>query len=179
MKQFYDFIPLIVFFAVYKFADIYYATGALVICTAVQVAISWIRYRKVEKMLLVTFVLVAFFGGLTIFFHDDVFIKWKVTAVNVLFAIALLVSQYGFNKPLIKQLLSKEITLPEPVWNKINLAWALFFLFCGAINLYVAFWLPLSVWVNFKVFGLLGLTLLFTLGTGVYLYKHIPADQRK
>ena len=113
MKQFIEFIPLIVFFAVYKFYDIYMATGALVVVTGLQLAYSWIRYRKVEKMQLFTFLLVGFFGGLTVFFHDDTFIKWKVTVINALFALGLLISRYGFGKNLIKQMLAKELQAPD------------------------------------------------------------------
>ena len=90
MKQFLDFLPLVVFFAFYKIYDIYAATGALIVATAVVLIYSWVRYRKVEKMALITFIVVAFFGGLTIFFHNDEFIKWKVTVIYGLFAGALL-----------------------------------------------------------------------------------------
>lgn len=131
MKQFIEFIPLIVFFAVYKFYDIYMATGALVVVTGLQLAYSWIRYRKVEKMQLFTFLLVGFFGGLTVFFHDDTFIKWKVTVINVLFALGLLISRYGFGKNLIKQMLAKELQAPDAVWDKVNLGWVGFFTVCG------------------------------------------------
>ncbi|MGL4796317.1 MAG: septation protein A, partial [Aeromonas jandaei] len=173
------FIPLIVFFAVYKFYDIYMATGALVVVTGLQLAYSWIRYRKVEKMQLFTFLLVGFFGGLTVFFHDDTFIKWKVTVINALFALGLLISRYGFGKNLIKQMLAKELQAPDAIWDRVNLGWAGFFAVCGLLNLYVAFNMPQEMWVNFKVFGLLGMTLVFTLLSGVYLYRHIPADQKE
>ncbi|MBM7454803.1 intracellular septation protein [Oceanisphaera litoralis] len=171
MKQFAEFIPLIIFFAVYKTVDIYAATGALMAATCIQMLLVWLKHKKLEKMHLVTLVLVLFFGGLTMFFQDDAFIKWKVTAVNGLFAIGLLVSRYGFRKNLLKQMLGKEMTVPDPIWDKANLAWVGFFSFCGALNVYVAFNLPQEVWVNFKVFGLLGLTLLFTFATAIYLYR--------
>lgn len=178
MKQFIEFIPLIVFFAVYKFQDIYMATGALVVVMGLQLIYGWVRHRKVEKMPLFTFVLVAFFGGLTVFFHDDSFIKWKVTVINMLFAVGLLISRYGFGKNLIKQMLGKELQAPDPVWDRVNLGWAGFFALCGLLNLYIAFNLSQEMWVNFKVFGLLGMTLLFTLLSGVYLYRHLPAEQK-
>ena len=179
MKQFIEFIPLIVFFAVYKFYDIYTATGALVVVTGLQLLYSWVRYRKVEKMQLFTFLLVGFFGGLTVFFHDDTFIKWKVTVINLLFSAALLVSQFVLKKPLIKQMLGKEMQLPDAIWSRVNLAWAGFFAVVAATNTYIAFHLPQEVWVNFKVFGLLGMTLLFTVATVFYLYRHLPAEQEK
>ncbi|WP_241660696.1 septation protein A [Aeromonas salmonicida] len=168
-----------VFFAIYKLYDIYYATGALVVVTGLQLLYGWLKYRKVEKMQLFTFVLVAFFGSLTLIFHDDTFIKWKVTVINALFALALLIGRYGFGKNLLKQMLGKELSAPDPVWDRLNLGWVTFFALCGLLNLYIAFNLPQEVWVNFKVFGLLGLTLISTLLSGLYLYRHLPAEQKK
>ncbi|MGF1691791.1 septation protein A [Photobacterium kagoshimensis] len=175
MKQLLDFIPLIVFFVLYKTHDIFVATGALIIATAIQIALTWFLYKKVEKMQLITFAMVAVFGSLTLFLHDENFIKWKVTIVYALFAIGLAVSQL-MGKPAIKSMLGKELTLPDTVWGKINLAWVAFFSTCAIVNVYVAFTLPLDVWVNFKVFGLLVLTLLFTLATGGYIYHHMPKE---
>ncbi|UOE84161.1 septation protein A [Vibrio splendidus] len=176
MKQILDFIPLIIFFALYKMYDIYTATGALIVASAVQIVLTYVIYKKVEKMQIITFLMVAVFGGMTIFLHDDNFIKWKVTIVYALFAIGLTVSHI-MGKSAIKGMLGKEFTLPEAVWSKINWAWTLFFTLCAILNVYVAFSLPLDVWVNFKVFGLLIATFAFTLLTGVYIYKHLPKDQ--
>ncbi len=179
MKQFFEFIPLIIFFAVYKMQDIYAATLALIVSTALLLAISYIKNKKVEKMHLISFVLILVFGGLTLILRDDHFIKWKPTVINWLFGLVLLVSQFAFNSPLIKKMLGKEMTLPEQVWSKVNVAWALFFILCGCLNLYIAFSFSEAFWVNFKVFGLLGLTLVFTLTTVLYLYKHLPKDQQQ
>jgi intracellular septation protein len=123
--------------------------------------------------------MVLVFGTLTLVFHNDLFIKWKVTIIYCLFALALLISQLVLKKPLVQRMLGKELTLPDKVWNNLNLAWAVFFLACGLANIYVAFWLPQSVWVNFKVFGLTALTLVFTLLSGVYIYRHMPEEQKK
>lgn len=178
MKQLLDFLPLIVFFVFYKLYDIFVASGALIVATAIALVYSWYKFRKLEKMTLVTFVLVAVFGGLTIYFHNSEFIKWKVTIIYALFAGALLVGQWVMKKPLIQSMLGKEITLPGNVWTRLNLAWAVFFIACGLLNIYVAFWLPESVWMNFKVFGLTALTLIFTLLSGVYMYRHMPAEEK-
>jgi intracellular septation protein len=175
MKQLIDFIPLIIFFALYKMYDIYAATGALIVATAIQIALTYFLYKKVEKMQLVTFIIVTIFGGMTIFFHNDDFIKWKVTIIYALFAIGLLVTQY-MGKPVIKGMLDKEISLPDAVWQKINWAWVGFFSLCAVVNVYIAFRLPLDVWVNFKVFGLLAATFTFMLLTGAYIYKHMPKE---
>ena len=175
MKQLLDFIPLVVFFILFKTSGIYVATAALIVTTILQVVITWFIYKRVEKMQLITFAVVVIFGSLTLFFHNDEFIKWKVTIIYLLFAVGLIISQY-MGKPAIKKMLGKELILPDAVWNKINLAWALFFLVCSLVNIYVAFWLPLAIWVNFKVFGLLIATLVFALLTGFYMYKHMPND---
>ncbi|TKI08140.1 septation protein A [Martelella alba] len=178
MKQFLDFLPLVVFFIVYKLYDIYLASGALIAASALVLAFIWIKYHKVEKVTLLTFILVAIFGSLTMYYRDAEFIKWKVTVIYGLFAIALLFSQFVMKRPLIQRMLGKELILPEQVWNNLNIAWALFFIACGAANIYIAFWLPQNVWVNFKVFGLTGLTLIFTLLSGVYVYRHMTEDQK-
>lgn len=179
MKQFLDFLPLIVFFAFYKLYDIYVASGALIVATTLALVFTWVKYRKVEKMTLITFLMVLVFGTLTLVFHNDLFIKWKVTVIYALFALALLISQWVLKKPLVQRMLGKELTLPDKVWSNLNLAWAVFFLACGLANIYVAFWLPQSVWVNFKVFGLTVLTLVFTLLSGIYIYRHMPEEQKK
>ncbi|MGF1712090.1 septation protein A [Vibrio kagoshimensis] len=178
MKQTLDFIPLIIFFALYKMYDIYTATGALIVASAIQIILTYFIYKKVEKMQVVTFLMVAVFGGMTIFLHDDNFIKWKVTIVYSLFAIGLTVSHL-MGKSAIKSMLGKEITLPDSVWNKINWAWTCFFAVCAILNVYVAFNLPLDTWVNFKVFGLLAATFGFTLLTGGYIYKNLPKEKQQ
>ena len=126
MKQIIEFIPLLIFFVLFKTNGIFVATGALIITTAIQLIVTWFIYKKIEKMQLITFAMVAIFGGLTLFLHDENFIKWKVTIIYGLFALALLVSQL-MHKPLIKSMLGKEMTLPENVWLRINLAWTIFF----------------------------------------------------
>ncbi|MGR5218617.1 septation protein A [Vibrio parahaemolyticus] len=177
MKQLIDFIPLIIFFVLYKMQDIYVATGALIVATAVQIVLTYFLFKKVEKMQIITFLMVAVFGGMTIFLHDDNFIKWKVTIVYAIFAIGLAVS-HAIGRSAIKGMLSKEITLPDSIWTKVNYAWVGFFSFCAGLNIYVAYEHPLDVWVNFKVFGLLAATLMFTVLTGIYIYKHMPKEQK-
>jgi|JQIA01.1.fsa_nt_gb intracellular septation protein A len=176
MRAVLEYIPLVVFLLFYKFADLYWATGSLIVTSALQILYYLIKKEKVPTRNWIFFGLIAVFGGLTIFFHDDTFIKWKVTIINEFFAIALLVSQYIFKKNIIKQFLAESLTLPEPIWVKLNLAWAIFFALCGALNLYIAFNFDLDTWVNFKVFGLTGLTLAFAVGTIFSLHKYLPKD---
>ncbi|GAB1043435.1 MAG: septation protein A [Shewanella algae] len=178
MKQLLDFLPLIIFFAVYKFYDIYVASGALIAATALQLVVTYLLYRKLEKMHLITFAMVAVFGTLTLVFHDDAFIKWKVTIVYALFALGLGVSQL-LNKPVLKGMLGQELKVADKIWARVTWYWVSFFIICGLINIYVAFSLSQETWVNFKVFGLTAVTLLNTIATVVYLFKHIPEEQRK
>ncbi|USD36501.1 MULTISPECIES: septation protein A [Ferrimonas] len=175
MKQILDFLPLLVFFGVYKFYDIYLASGALVAASAVQIALLYLLYKKVEKQHLITFALVAVFGTLTMVLRDDTFIKWKVTVVQFLFAGALLISEL-MGRSLLKAMLGKEMPLPDRIWRNTSFAWVAFFIASGILNMYIAFNMSQEVWVNFKVFGLMGMTLAFTVGTIVYLYRHLPKD---
>ena len=180
MKQLLEFIPLVIFFIVYKMVDIYAATAALMIGMTITFIYSYYKNgKKAEKMQIITLGMILIFGTLTLILHDDAFIKWKVTLVYAVFSIGLLVSQFIFKKPAVKQMLGKELTLPDHIWNNLNLAWAIFFALLGAINIYIAFNMSQEVWVNFKVFGLLIVTLLFTVLSGLYLYKHLPAENEK
>jgi intracellular septation protein len=180
MKQLLEFIPLIIFFIVYKMVDIYAATGALMVAMTITFIYSYFKNgKKAEKMQIITLSMILIFGSLTLFLHDDVFIKWKVTLVYAVFSIALLVTQFIFKKPAIKQMLGKELELPDHIWNNLNFAWAIFFAVLGVVNIYVAFNMSQEVWVNFKVFGLLAVTLLFTALSGLYLYKYLPTDSNK
>lgn len=180
MKQLLEFIPLVIFFIVYKMVDIYAATGALMVSMTLTFIYSYFKNgKKAEKMQIITLGMILIFGTLTLVLHDDAFIKWKVTLVYGVFSIGLLVTQFIFKKPAIKQMLGKELQLPDNVWNNLNVAWAILFAVLGVVNIYVAFNMSQEVWVNFKVFGLLAITLLFTVLSGVYLYKYLPADSKK
>lgn len=129
MKQILEFIPLILFFAVYKLVGIREAAITLIVATIVQLIILKLKYGKIEKQQIIMGSAVVFFGALTAYFNELEFLKWKVTIVYALFALVLLISQYGFKKPLIKQLLGKEIQLPQTVWDRLNLGWSGFFCF--------------------------------------------------
>lgn len=177
MQAIFEFLPLIIFYVVWKLADIYWATGALIAMSALQVLFYIVRGKTVPTKTWIFFGLITVFGGLTIFMHDDTFLKWKVTIINGVFAAALIVSQYVFKKNIIKQFLGESLSLPENIWNKLNLSWALFFAFCGALNWYIAFNFEQEVWVNFKVFGLTGLMIVFSISSIFALYKYLPKEE--
>lgn len=179
MKQLLEFIPLILFFVVYKMWGTQEAAITLVVATLIQLAALKLLYGKLEKMQLFMAGFVVIFGGLTAYFNDDAFLKWKVTLLNGLFALVLLISQFGLKNPIIKHLLGKEIHLPDPLWAKLNLGWAGFFIFCMLLNLYISNYMSNDAWYTFKAFGLTGLSLVATVLTGVAIYPHLQDNKEK
>jgi intracellular septation protein len=128
-------------------------------------------------MLWVSLVLVVVFGGLTLAFQNEAFIKWKPTILYWVFAGSMAFSAYVLKKNAIKAMLGEQLTLPEPVWTKVNLSWIAFFLVMGGLNLFIAFNFPTDVWVNFKLFGGMGLMLVFVIGQGMLLSKYVEEDK--
>jgi len=182
MKLLFDFFPIALFFIAFKLHDdpqqgILVATSVIIVATVVQVAINWVRNRRVEKMHLVTLVLVVTFGGATLILKDEIFIKWKPTVVNWLFAVAFLVSEFIGKKNLVRRMMEESVQLPDFAWRRLNLSWVVFFVVMGMLNLYVVYNFDTDTWVNFKLFGLLGLTLVFVLAQGFYLVRHMPGDE--
>lgn len=177
MKLFFEMVPLLLFLVAVMKYDIYVATLVLMGAISLQMLFFWIFKHKIEKMHWVTFVAVILFGALTLAFKDPIFIKWKPTIVNWLFALVFIFSERLTGKSPIKHLLAEKIELPEHAWNKLNIAWVAFFIFLGAINLYFAYQFSVEVWAQFKVFGSLGLTFLFMIGQGMFLVKYMPNEE--
>lgn len=178
MKFLVDFLPILLFFLAYKLYDIYVATAVAIVASVIQVAWSWFRHRKVENIQWITMGLIVVLGGLTLLLKDETFIKWKPTLVNWLFAVVFLGSQYIGSKSVLQRMMAANITLPEPVWHRLNWIWVSFFTALGAINLYVAYHYDTETWVNFKLFGMMGLTILFIIAQGFYLSRYIKADEK-
>ena len=174
MKLLLDFLPIVLFFIAFKLFGIYIATSVAMIASCIQVGRTWTKTRKVQLLPLLTLGIIVVLGSATLFFHNPLFIKWKPTVVYWTFGIAFLVSPIFSQKNLIQRLLEPNITLtlPEVAWSKLNWAWAFFFLMMGSLNLYVAYHYTTNTWVNFKLFGGFGLTLLFILLQALYLSKH-------
>lgn len=173
MKFLFDLFPIILFFVAYKFFGIFAATAAAIAATFAQIGWVWFRHRKVDAMLWVSLAIVSVFGGATLVLHDPTFIKWKPTVLYWLFASVLLAGEAVFKKNLIQAMMQKQVVLPPRVWHNLNLAWALFFALMGAVNLYVAFNFSENTWVNFKLFGILGLMVVFVLLQGLMLAKYV------
>ena len=185
MKLLFDLFPLLIFFGAFKFYGIYWATGAAILATFAQIIIFWVNNRRFETMHIVTLVVITTFGGLTILLQDDVFIKWKPTVVNWLFSGVIISMLLFTKKSALEHVMGKQITLPEPVWKNLNWSWAIFFGVLGTLNLYVAFYynvdadpeIRTATWVNFKVFGMLGLTMVFAIVQMFFLSKHIEMNE--
>ena len=197
MKFLFDLLPVILFFAAYKFAGaqpeashafathwlgdnialtqapILIATAVTIVATFAQIAIVWVRHRKVDTMLWVSLALVTVLGSATIYFHSENFIKWKPTVLYWVMGGALIAGQLFFRTNLIKRLMGAQMELPDPVWRKLNWAWAGFFAAMGVLNLWVAYSFDTNTWVNFKLFGGMGLMFVFVLAQALYLSRYM------
>jgi intracellular septation protein len=208
VKLLFDFLPIILFFVAFKAADankaaaaalatqyfgfmvsggvvgpeeapVLLATIVVVVATLLQVGWLLLRGRKVDLMLWVSLALVVVMGGLTVWLHSETFIKWKPTLLYWVMAAAFAIAWLGWRKNLIRVLLGTQLTLPDAVWQRLNLAWTLFFLLMGALNLWVAYTFSTPAWVNFKLFGIMGLLAVFAVGQGLYLARHVRDEEQK
>jgi intracellular septation protein len=179
MKFLFDFFPVILFFIAYKIHGIFVATAIAIAATIAQIAWVWLRHRKVDVMLWLSGGVIVLFGGTTLLLHDETFIKWKPTVLYWLLGVGLLTANVVFRKNPVKNMLGQQMVLPEAVWRRLLLGWIGFFLVMGALNLYVAFSFPTDTWVNFKLFGGMGLMILFVLLQALLLSKYLDAGERK
>jgi intracellular septation protein len=172
MKFLFDLFPVILFFAAFQLWDIYVATGAAIAASVAQIGWLALRRKRIDPMLWASLAIIVVFGGLTLALRDKTFIQWKPTVLYWLFG-AVLCGGALAGRNLIKAMMSQQIRLPEPVWARLNWSWAGFFAFMGAANLYVAYNYSESAWVNFKLFGGVGLMLLFVLAQGLVLARYV------
>ncbi len=202
MKILLDFLPILLFFGTFKFAErdaqgaadfatqhfgflvsggvvgpvegpVLLATLVVIAATMVQIAYLMARGRKIDLMLWISLGLVTVLGGATVWFHNETFIKWKPSVLYWAMAMSFWVSQFVFRKNLLQTLIGEQLELPAAIWQRLNWAWIAFFGVMGLLNLAVAYSLSTAAWVNFKLFGGLGLMLLFTLAQGLYLSRHV------
>jgi intracellular septation protein len=172
MKFLFDLFPVILFFAAFQLWDIYVATGVAIAASFAQIGWLALRRKKIDTMLWASLAIIVVFGGLTLLLRDKTFIQWKPTVLYWLFA-AVLSGGALAGRNVIRAMMSQQIQLPEPVWARLNWSWVGFFAFMGAANLYVAYNYSESVWVNFKLFGGVGLMLLFVLAQGLVLARYV------
>jgi len=205
MKLLLDFLPILLFFGTFKYAEghkdaaaafatehlgwlvaggsvapaeapVMLATVVVIVATLAQVAWLKLRGRRIDMMLWVSLALVVVLGGLTVWLKSETFIKWKPTGLYWAMGLAFLVSQFGFKRNLLKLMLGEQLQLPDAVWSRLSLAWVAFFAAMGVLNLWVAYHFSTDAWVNFKLFGGIGLMLLFTLAQGLYIGRHLPEE---
>jgi len=179
MPILFDFFPIVFFFIAYKFFGVYVATAVAMASSLAQVIIQGLRTRRLEKTPIITLLILMILGGATLFFHDERFIKWKPTVIYWVFAIIFTSSHYIGKKLLIQRLMEDKISLSPAVWKPLNISWIAFFVVIGIINLWVAYYFNTNTWVNFKLFGMLGLILLFTLAQGLYITRYIQEDKEE
>ncbi|KMN32274.1 septation protein A [Chromobacterium sp. LK1] len=173
MKFFTDLFPVILFFATYWLSrDMFIATGVAIAATTLLVGWTWLRHRKVDTMQWVSLGLIVVLGGATLLLHDKHFIMWKPTVLYWVMGAGLLISDF-LGKNGLKLMMGQQLQLPAPVWRKLTWAWTGFFAFMGALNLFVAYRFSEDVWVNFKLFGGLGLMLAFVIAQSLFLAKYI------
>lgn len=169
MQLLFDFLPLIAFFGAYIAYDLYVATATIIVVMALQIAYQWFRHGKVNKMLLISGALVAVFGGITLALRNPLFIQWKVTVVNWLFAAAFLGSQYIGEKTFTERIMGHAVELERQVWRQLNTLWVANFAVIGALNLYVMYNFDEQTWVYFKTWGMIGLSLLMAVGQAIWI----------
>ncbi len=173
MKFLFDLFPVILFFVTFKVYGIYAATAVAIVATFVQIGWVWLRHRKVDSMLWTSLAIIVLLGGATLIFQNESFIKWKPTVLYWLFAAVLWLSLAFFQKNLIEALLAKQIVLPATVWRKLNMSWIVFFILMGGINIHVAFNYSVDTWVNFKLFGSIGLMSIFVVIQAIILNRYM------
>ena len=206
MKFLLDFFPVVLFFIAYKFFGdlppqlieianelpfvsishdepkdaIYFATLTIILATIIQNIGHWLAFKKLEKMHIISLGILIVFGSMTLGLKDPLFIKWKVSIFNWVFAAVIIGSQFIGKTPLIERMMSHAIEVPKKIWKQINFSWGLFFALVGVVNLYVAYNYSEETWVDFKLFGVFGLTIVFMIAQGIYLAKHAkPTDENK
>lgn len=177
MKFLYDFFPILLFFIAYKIYGIYAATIVAMAASFIQVGGFWLKHRRFENMHLITLGLIIVLGGATLWLQDERFIKWKPTLVNWMFAIAFLGSQFIGKKPLVERMMGAAVQLPNEIWGRLNLIWIIFFTLMGLANLYVVYNYDTDTWVNFKLFGMMGLTFAFVIGQAFYLARYMQPEE--
>jgi len=205
MKILLDFLPIILFFGSFKYAErhldwaarfatdhfgfmvsggvvgvdeapVLLATVVVIVATCAQIVVLLARRKKIDLMLWITFVLVVVLGGATIWFHNATFIKWKPSVLYWAMGLSFWISQTIFRKNLLQTLIGEQLELPASIWQRLNFIWIAFFAFMGLLNLYVAYSFPISTWFTFKAFGATSLMLVFMLAQGFYLSRHLKPE---
>lgn len=176
MKFLFEMFPIILFFAAFKYRGIFFATGVAIAASLLQIGYTYLKNKKIETPMLISLAVILVFGGATLIVHNEIFIKWKPTILYWIFAMVLFTARIIWKKNLMQSMLGKQIDVPAPVWERLNYSWAAFFALMGGLNLFVAYRFPTNIWVNFKLFGIFGLMIVFVIIQGVMLSPYIKED---
>jgi intracellular septation protein len=205
MKLLLDFLPILLFFGTYNYAKgqkdwaaqfatehfggivsggvvgpneapVLLATVVVIVATMAQIVVMKLRGKKIDVMLWISLALVVVFGGATIWFHNETFIKWKPTVLYWAMGLSFWVSATFFGKNLLQAMMGEQLKLPALAWKRLNLSWIAFFVAMGILNLVVAYNFSTDAWVNFKLFGGLGLMLVFTVAQGLYMSRYLEPE---
>ncbi|HPS56748.1 MAG TPA: septation protein A [Spirochaetota bacterium] len=176
MKFLFEMFPIILFFAAFKFRGIFFATGVAIAASILQIGYTYFKNKKIEPPMLISLAVILVFGGATLIVHNEIFIKWKPTILYWIFAMVLFTARIVWKKNLMQSMLGKQINVPASVWERLNYSWSAFFALMGGLNLFVAYHFPTNIWVNFKLFGIFGLMIVFVIIQGFMLSPYIKED---
>ena len=177
MKLLLDFFPVVAFFVAYRIADIYVATATIMAAMVVQIIVLWLWKRSIGRMVLLSTLLVLIFGSMTLWLRDGIFIQWKPTVIYILLALGFSGAQLLTKSTPMERLMGETIAINSAIWRKINVMWVGVFLFLAVTNLFVVYNFSESIWVNFKLFGVLGITLLATIVQVIWITRHTNTDK--
>jgi len=181
MQFLYEIFPVFLFFLTFKFYGIYVATIVGIVSCAIQVLFTKCYKKKWDKAQLITLAVFTIFGGMTLYFHNPIFVKWKPTVVFWIFALVMLGSQLFTSKPIIERMLENVMqtkgSVPKNVWKKLNLIWIAFFIILGGVNLFIAYSYSNDTWVNFKFYGLTAAFFIFSFLQALYLSRYLSEEQ--
>ncbi|EKD71430.1 MAG: hypothetical protein ACD_46C00184G0010 [uncultured bacterium] len=183
MQLFYEIIPVFLFFIAFKFYDIYVATVVGIVTTLIQVILTRVVLKKWDNKQLITLSVFLFFGGMTLYFHDPIFVKWKPTIIFWIFSLVILFTQFFSHRPLMQRLMENALQdkacVPKQVWKQINLLWGMFFIFLGGINLYIAYHYSNDTWVNFKFYGITSAFFILSIAQALFLMRYMSEEKHQ
>ncbi|MEX0708851.1 MAG: septation protein A [Woeseia sp.] len=179
MQLLFDYVPIVIFIAAYFFKDIFFATAVLMVAMPTLMLLQWLMTRKINRMYLASTGLILVLGAATLFFRNATFLYWKPTVLNWAFALVFVGSQWIGDKPVVQRLMERAVELSSAQWLRLNTLWAAFFIVIGGVNLFVAYNFSEEFWVTFKLFGMLGLTIVFIIVQSVWLSFVMKKNETK
>ena len=178
MKVLFELFPILLFFIAFKFKGIFFATAVAIVASLLQIGVAYFRSKKVEPMMWISLVVILVFGSATLIFRNEVFIKWKPTILYWIFSGTIFTIKFVYKKNAMQGLLEKQLQLPLEAWERLNMSWGAFFAALGAVNLFVAYKFSTAAWVNFKLFGIMGILILFVIAQSLFIAPYLPKEEK-